>query len=336
MRDDVSTPRLPEAGWRAAPGWWESIAALALAIICGVAGAQNYPARPIRLIVPNPPGGATDNLARVVAPKLGELLGQTIVVDNRPGAAGNLAAEAAAKATPDGHTLFLAADGQIVITPHLYRKLPYDALKDLTPVASLVSTRMLLAVHPSIPAKTVAEFVEHARRASPPLVYGSIGNGSQHHLAMEMLKSRAGINLLHVPYKGGGPALVGLFGGEVSVMFGGSSAAPHVRAGKLRALALAGKRNPAYPGLPAMSETYPGLEVTPWLALFAPVGLPAPVLERLRAETGRLLADPATAGRIRAIALDPFATTPKEFAALIRADYAKYGAVIRAVGVRID
>ena len=308
----------------------------ALILLCAAVSAQQYPQRPIRLLVPNPPGGATDNLARVVAPKLGELLGQTLVVDNRPGAAGNLAAEAAAKATPDGHTLFLAADGQIVISPHLYRKLPFDTLKDLTPVASLVSTQMLLAAHPSLPVKSVQEFVEYARRASPPLVYGSIGNGSQHHLAMEMLKSRAGINLLHVPYKGGGPALVGLFGGEVSVMFGGSSAAPHVRAGKLRALALAGKRNAAYPGLPALSETYPGLEVTPWLGLFAPVGLPAAVSSRLRAETGRMLADADLQGRMRNIALDPFATSPAEFAALIRADYAKYGEVIRAVGVRID
>jgi tripartite-type tricarboxylate transporter receptor subunit TctC len=300
------------------------------------AAAQQYPVRPIRLLVPNPPGGATDNLARVVAPKLSELLGQTLVVDNRPGAAGNLAAEAAAKATPDGHTLFLAADGQIVISPHLYRKLPFDTLKDLAPVASLVSTQMLLAVHPSLPVKSVQEFVEYARRANPPLVYASIGNGSQHHLAMEMLKSRAGINLLHVPFKGGGPALVALFGGEVSVMFGGSSAGPHVRAGKLRALALAGKRNPAYPGLPAMSETFPGLEVNPWLGLFAPAGLPAPALKRLRTETGRMLSDPDTLGRIRAIALDPFVTTPKEFAAVIRSDYAKFGEVIKSVGVRID
>jgi tripartite-type tricarboxylate transporter receptor subunit TctC len=315
----------------------------ALALLCAAslaaampAGAQQYPARPIRLLVPNPPGGATDNLARVVAPKLGELLGQTVVVDNRPGSNGNLAAEAAVRATPDGHTLFLAADGQIVISPHLYRNLPFDTLQDLTPVASLVSTQMLLAVHPSLPVKNPREFVEYARRANPPLAYASIGNGSQHHLAMEMLKTHTGVNLLHVPYKGGGPALVGLFGGEVSVMFGGSSAGPHVRSGKLRALALAGRRNPAYPGLPAMSETYPGLEVNPWLGLFAPAGLPAAVLKRLRAETARMLADSDTQALMRKINLDPYPTTPKEFAALIRADYAKFGEVIRNVGVKID
>ncbi|MGH8703532.1 MAG: Bug family tripartite tricarboxylate transporter substrate binding protein [Burkholderiales bacterium] len=336
MRDEGNIPLLPEEGWRRAPGWWESAAALVLALCFATAAAQPYPARPIRLLVPNPPGGATDNLARVVAPKLSELLGQTVVVDNRPGAAGNLAAESAARATPDGHTLFLAADGQIVISPHLYRKLPFDTLKDLAPVASLVSTQMLLAVHPSLPVKSVQEFVDYARRANPPLPYASIGNGSQHHLAMEMLKSRAGIDLLHVPFKGGGPALVALFGGEVSVMFGGSSAGPHVRSGKLRALALAGKRNQAYPGLPALSESYPGLEVTPWLGLFAPAGLPAPVLNRLRAETGRMLADADALGRVRNIALDPFVTTPQEFAALIRADYARYGEVVKAVGVTID
>jgi tripartite-type tricarboxylate transporter receptor subunit TctC len=316
----------------------------ALALICGTALAQPtstgsgqaYPARPIRLLVPNPPGGATDNLARVIAPKLGELLGQTVVVDNRPGSNGNLATEATVRSAPDGHTLLLGQDSQIVISPHLYRNLPFDTLRDLTPVASLVSTQMLLAVHPSLPVKSVPEFVEYARRASPPLVYASIGNGSQHHLAMEMLKTHAGINLLHVPYKGGGPALVALFGGEVTVMFGGSSAAPHVRSGKLRALALAGKRNPAYPDLPALSEFYPGVEVNPWLGLFAPVGLPAPVLGRVRSETGRLLADPATRERVHGIALDPFPSTPQEFAAYVRSEHKKYGEAVKSAGIRID
>jgi len=307
-----------------------------VALTCATTSAQQYPSRPIRLLVPNPPGGATDNLARVIAPKLSGVLGQAVVVDNRPGSNGNLATEAAARAAPDGHTLMLSADAQIVISPHLYRKLPFDTLKDLTPVASLVSTQMLLAVHPSLPVRSVQEFAEYTRRASPPLAYASIGNGSQHHLAMEMLKSRAGIDLLHVPFKGGGPALMALFGGEVSVMFGGSSAGPSVRSGKLRALALAGKRNAAYPGLPALSESFPGFEVTPWLGLFAPAGLQPSVLNRLRAETGRLLADPEVLGRVRNIALDPFGPPRKDLAGLIRAEYAKYGEVVRAVGVTID
>jgi tripartite-type tricarboxylate transporter receptor subunit TctC len=301
------------------------------------ASAQQYPARPVRLLVPNPPGGATDNLARVIAPTLSEALGQTVVVDNRPGSNGNLAAEATARAAPDGYTLMLCADAQIVISPHLYRKLPFNALADLAPVASLVSTQMLLAVHPSLPVRTPQELAEYARRANPPLAYASIGNGSQHHLAMEMLKSRAGINLLHVPYKGGGPAAIALFAGEVSLMFGGNSAAPHVRSGKLRALALAGRRNAAYPGLPALSETYPGLEINPWLGLVAPAGVPAPVLARLRTETGRLLADADVRERLRSIGgLDVYITTPQEFAAQIRAEYARYGEVVRTVGVTVD
>jgi tripartite-type tricarboxylate transporter receptor subunit TctC len=310
--------------------------AAVLVLACATAGAQQYPARPIRLIVPNPPGGATDNLARVIAPRLTELLGQTVVVDNRPGSNGNLATEATVRATPDGHTLLLGQDSQIVISPHLYRKLPFDTLKDLTPVASLVSTQMLLAVHPSLPVKTAPEFVEYARRANPPLAYGSIGNGSQHHLAMEMLRTHTGIKLLHVPYKGGGPALVGIFGGEVLAMFGGSSAAPHVRSGKLRALALAGKRNAAYPDLPALSEFYPGVEVNPWLGLFAPAGLPAPVLERVRGETGRMLADPATRERVHKISLDPFPSTPQQFTSYVRSEYKKYGEVVKGAGIRID
>jgi tripartite-type tricarboxylate transporter receptor subunit TctC len=310
--------------------------AAVLALICATAAAQPYPQRPIRLLVPNPPGGATDNLARVIAPKLSDLLGQTVVVDNRPGSNGNLATEATVRAAPDGHTLLLGQDSQIVISPHLYRKLPFDTLKDLTPVASLVSTQMLLAVHPSLPVKNPREFVEYARRANPPLAYASIGNGSQHHLAMEMLKSHTGINLVHVPYKGGGPAMIAILGEEVKVMFGGSSAAPQVRSGKLRALALAGKRNAAYPDLPALSEFYPGVEVNPWLGLFAPAGLPGPVLGRVRTETGRLLADPATRDRVTGISLDPFVTTPQAFAAYVRAEYKKYGEVVKAARVTID
>jgi tripartite-type tricarboxylate transporter receptor subunit TctC len=312
-------------------------AVLLLALACTTAAAQQYPARPVRLLVPNPPGGATDNLARVIAPKLAEALGQAVVVDNRPGSNGNLATEAAARATPDGHTLLLCADAQIVISPHLYRKLPFDTLRDLTGVASLASSHLLLVVHPSLPAKSLAEFVDHARRASPPLPYASIGNGSQHQLAMEMLKSSAGINLLHVPYKGGGPATVALFSAEVIAMFGGNSVAPHVRAGRLRALATAGRRSAAYPDLPALSESYPGLEVRPWLGMFAPAAVATPALARLRGEMDRMLADAEVRERIRNTGgLDPHPTTPGEFAAQIRSEYARYGEVLKKVGVTVD
>jgi tripartite-type tricarboxylate transporter receptor subunit TctC len=294
--------------------------------------------RAIHLVVPNPPGGATDTVARVLAPKLGEALGQPMVVENRPGSNGNLAMEATARAAPDGYTLLLCADAQIVIGPHLYSKMPLDTLKDLEPVATLVNTQMVLSVSPQLPVRNLQEFVEYARRASPPLAYASIGNGSQHHLVMEMFKARAGIDLLHVPFKGGGPATVAILAGEVSAMFGGNSVSGHIKSGKLRALAVAGKnRSAAYPDLPRLSELYSGLEVTPWLALFAPAGTPGAILARLRGETKKLLGDAELRGRIRNVGgLEPYVTTPDEFAALLRSEYAKYGEIVKAVGAKLD
>lgn len=314
------------------------LAAALLAALVGAAALAQYPARPIRLFVPNPPGGATDTLARVVAPKLSQALGQPVVVENRPGANGNLAAEATAKAAPDGYTLLLGADAQIVISPHLYARLPIDTLKDLAPVASLITTQMVLAANPALPAKTLQEFIDYARRANPPLAYASIGNGSQHHLVMEMLKARAQIDLVHVPFKGGGPATVAVIAGDVPVMFGGNSVTGHIKAGRLRGLAVAGaKRTETFPDLPTLGEFFPGLEVTAWLGLFAPAGVPAPILSKLHGEANRLLADSDTREKIgRLGGLQPFASTAEEFSALIRAQYVKYGEVVKAVGAKID
>jgi tripartite-type tricarboxylate transporter receptor subunit TctC len=311
------------------------IAALALA---AASASAQYPTRPIRLLVPNPPGGATDTIARVIAPGLGETLGQPVVVENRPGSNGNLSSELAAKAPPDGYTLLLGQDSQIVISPHLYKSMPVDTLKDLTPVASLVTTQMVLSVNPSLPVKNFQEFVEYARRANPPLAYASIGNGSQHHLTMEMLKARAGINLLHVPFKGGGPATVAVIAGEVPVMFGGNSVTGQIKAGKLRGLAVAGKeRSKTFPELPTLSEFYPGLEVTAWIGLFTAADVPAGIVSRLHDETNRLLEDAGTRERIAKLGgLTPFVTRPDEFAALIRSQYAKYGEVVKAIGAKID
>jgi tripartite-type tricarboxylate transporter receptor subunit TctC len=310
---------------------------LVFLFLSGTASAQ-YPARAIRLLVPNPPGGATDTLARVFAPRLAEALAQPVVVENRPGSNGNLAMEAAAHAAPDGHTLLLCADAQIVIGPHLYAKMPLDTLKDLDPVTTLANTQMVLSVSPALPVKNLQEFVEYARRASPPLAYASIGNGSQHHLVMEMLKARAGIDLLHVPFKGGGPATIAILTGEVSAMFGGNSISGHIRSCKLRALAVAGKKRSAtYPDLPRLSEFYPGLEVTPWLALFAPAATPGMILAKLRAETNKLLNDEDLRGKIRNVGgLEPYLTSPDEFAAQLRSEYAKYGEVVKAVGAKVD
>ena len=310
----------------------------ALAAFGTSSSAQPYPTRPIRVLIPQPPGGANDTVARVFAPALGDALGQPIVVENRPGANGNVAMEAVAKAAPDGYTLLLGADAQIVINPHFYSNLPFDTMKDLVPVATLVSTNMVLAVNPTLPVKNLQEFIDYAKRANPPLAYGSIGNGSQHHLVMEMLKQRAQIDLLHVPFKGGGPATTALMAGEIAVAFGGNSITGPARAGKLRPLAVAGKhRSASFPDVPRLAEFYPGFEVTPWLALFAPAGLPAPAMEKLRDAASRALADAQTVERVRRVGgLEPYSSTPEEFSALLRAEYAKYGEVVKAVGAKID
>jgi len=312
-------------------------AAMTLALLAAVASAQ-YPSRPIRLLVPNPPGGATDTIARVVSPRLGEALGQPVVVENRPGSNGNLSSELVARAAPDGYTLLLGQDSQIVISPHLYANMPVDTLKDLAPVATLVTTQMVLTCNPALPVKNLQEFLEYARRAKPPLAYASIGNGSQHHLTMEMLKARAGIELVHVPYKGGGPATVALLAGEVPVMFGGNSVTGHIRAGKLRGLAVAGKkRSSTFPELPSLSEFFPGLEVTAWIGIFTATGVPAPVLSRLHGEINRLLSGTDMREKVHSVGgLEPFISTPEEFTALIRTEYAKYGEVVKAVGAKID
>ena len=313
---------------------------LCLAAVClalaGVSASAQYPQRPVRMIVPNPPGGATDTVARLFTPKLSEALGQPVLVDNRSGSNGNLATDMVGKATPDGYTLLLAADAQIVISPHLYA-MATDPMKDLIPLSSLVTTHLMLVAGASVPAKNLREFVEYARRAKPALAYASIGNGSQHQLAMEMLKAKAGIDLVHVPYKGGGPAMVALLAGDVAAMFGGNSVSGQVKAGKVRPLAAAGaKRIAAYPDLPTIGEIYPGVEVTPWLGTFAPAGTPAPVLARLRTETARLLADPEIRDRTAKGGLELWTTSADEFAAVVRADYAKYGDIVKAVGIKVE
>src|SRR4029077_16014162 len=298
------------------------VAAAFLLSLCAAAAWAQYPSRPIRLLVPNPPGGATDTIARVVSPRLGEALGQPVIVENRPGSNGNLSTELAARAAPDGYTLLLGQDSQIVISPHLYANLPFDTLKDLAPVATLVTTQMVLTANPALPAKDLREFLDLAKGARPALAYASIGNGSQHHLTMEMLKARAGIDLVHVPYKGGGPATLALLAGEIPVMFGGNSVTAHIKAGRLRGLAVAGKkRSAALPDLPTLSELYPGLEVTAWIGIFSPAGVPAPVLAKLHDEINRLLAGADLREKVLGVGgLEPFISTQEEFAALIRAE----------------
>ncbi len=314
------------------------IVSVALAALFAAPALAQYPARPVRMIVSIPPGGAPDIAARVLGQKLSESIGQQVVVDNRPGSNGNIAAEIVAKSAPDGHTLGLFADSLITINPHVYAKMPVDTLKDLAPLASVAANQFVLSVNPALPVRTFKEFVEHARKANPPLAYASGGNGSQHQMCMEMLKQRAGINLIHVPFKGGTPATIATVGGETMAMFSGSSSAPQIKAGKLRGLAVSGKRrSAAFPELPTIGEFYPGYEVTIWLGLFAPASTPPAVLDRLRAEVGKAMAQPDLKEKLMvAGGLDAFATTPGEFAALIRRDYDKYGRVVRQVGVKVD
>jgi tripartite-type tricarboxylate transporter receptor subunit TctC len=300
--------------------------------------AQNYPSRAITIIVPIPPGGAPDIAARVIAQKLSDNVGQPVVVENRVGANGNIANEFVARAAPDGYTLGLLADSQITINPHLYRKMPIDTLKDLVPVTPVAVNQFVLTVNPSLPVRTFPEFIEYAKKADPPLAYASGGNGSQHHLTMEMLKQRTGINLLHVPYKGGAPAAAATVAGETAAVWSGSSNAAQIKAGRLRPLAMSGAhRSAQYPDLPTISEFYPGFENSIWLGLFGPAGIPQDTLSKLRAELKRVLESPDVKQRMNAAGgLDPYLASPEEFAALIQRDYEKYAKVVRELGIKID
>ena len=301
--------------------------------------AAQYPSKPIRVLVADGPGSAPDTITRVVGERLGPLLGQPIVVETRAGAAGNIAMDVATKSTPDGYTLVFCQDAMIVINPHVYAKMGVDTLKDLVPVSALAAqANFLLSVHPSVPVKNFQEFIEYAKKANPPLAYASAGNGSQHQMAMEMLKLRAGINLAHVPYKAGAPAAMATMAGEVSAMFSGASTASLILAGKLRGLAATGRsRSPLLPELPTVGEIYPGYLLTTWLGLFAPAGVPDPVMARLRAEINKVLAMPDVKTRLNAAGgLEPYVITPQEFAERIRSDYEKYGTLVKSIGIRID
>jgi tripartite-type tricarboxylate transporter receptor subunit TctC len=312
--------------------------AACLFVLTSTAAHAQYPSRPIRLIVPIPAGGAPDIAARVVGQKLSELLGVAVVVDNHAGSNGNIAGDMVAKSAPDGYTLLLGQDSLVAINPHLYAKMPFDPLKDLVPVATVAANQFVLTVNPSLPVKTFPEFIEYARRATPPLAYASGGNGSQHHLSMEILKQRAGIDLLHVPFKGGSPATVATVAGDTVAMFAGTSTTTQIKAGKLRALAVTGtKRSPEFPDLPTIGEFYPGYEVTIWLALFAPAGTPDAVLVPLRAAVQKALTSADVRQNLNAAGgLEPFVTTPDEFTALIRRDYDKYGKIVKSIGIKVD
>jgi len=313
------------------------LAAAALAVASS-AGAEIYPSRPIRVFVPIPPGGAPDIAARVIGQHLSEILKQPVVVENRPGANGTIAGDAVAKSAADGYTLLLTMDTTIVVNPHLYAKQPFNPQTDLVPITSIATNEFMMTINPSVPVKDFSEFIEYAKKANPPLNYASGGNGSQHHLTMEMLKQRAGINLVHVPYKGGAAATMATVAGETPVMFAGSSVAGQVKAGKLKAIAVTGKTRAAeLPNVPAIAESYPGFESRIWLGLFAPAGTPVQIVERLRNETQKILKMPDVKQRFNAAGgLDPFIATPEEFDELIKHELEKYGKLVKSIGLKLD
>jgi tripartite-type tricarboxylate transporter receptor subunit TctC len=316
---------------------WRLVAACVLALSSASALAQ-YPSRAIKLIVPIPAGGAPDIVARVVGQKLSELLDQAVVVENHAGSNGNIAGDLVAKAPPDGYTLLLGQDSLVAINPHLYAKMPFDPLKDLAPVATLAANQFVLAVNPSLPVQTFQEFIEYARRTTPPLPYASGGNGSQHHLSMENPEAARRHRSPARPVQGRSAGDHGDRRRRHRRDVRRHVDQAQIRAGKLRALAATGaQRSPEFPELPTISEFYPGYEVTIWLALFAPAATPEPVLARLRLAVDKALAAPDVKQKLNAAGgVEAFATTPEQFATLIRNDYEKYGRIVKSTGVKVD
>jgi tripartite-type tricarboxylate transporter receptor subunit TctC len=313
------------------------IAAVAttIALIGSQASAQ-YPTRPIKIVVPVPPGAAPDLTARLLADGLMESLGQPVTIENRAGANGNIAGEAVSRAPADGYTLLFGIDSAITVNPHLYT-MSFEPLRDLVAISSLVSNQLALAVHPSVPATTLSELIAYAKAAKPPLAYGSGGVGSQQHLAMEMLKRRADIpDLLHVPYKGVVPAVTGTVAGENLLGFSGSASTAFIQSGRLRGIAVSGKtRSRTYPDLPTIGETYPGYEVQVWFGLFAPAATPEPVLVKLRDNIEAMLNRPEFVARVTAAGSVEILKLPvHEFQALIRADFDKYGKLAKEIGIK--
>lgn len=309
-----------------------------LALVTAAASAQNFPAKPIRIVVPLAAGGPGDVLTRAVAQKLTDNLGQQVVIDNRPGANTNIGNESVAKSAPDGYTL-LSTASTLTINPALYANLPYDAVKSFTPVSLIAWTPLVLVVHPSLPVKSVPELVALAKARPGQIYYGSAGSGSVLHLAGEMLNTMARIELVHVPYKGVTNAFSDLLGGQISLMFPGAPIAlPQARAGKLRALATTGeKRAPAAPELPTVAETgFPGYEVSVWYGLLAPAGTPAATVNRLNAEIVKVVQLPEIAERWATLGAEPLTNTPEQFAVFIKNDLAKWAKVVRDSGAKVD
>ena len=301
--------------------------------------AQSYPSRPLRAIVPIAPGGGTDTTGRLVLTRLGEVLGQQIVVDNRAGGGGTIGAMIAAKAAPDGYTFLFGSIATHAVNPAMYKKLPYDHIRDFAPVARIGTVPNVLVVHPALPVKTVGELLSHARASPGKINYGSAGIGSPPHLSMELLKSMTGVNIVHIPYKGAGPALAELLGGQTQVMCTSlAGQLPHIKAGRVRALAVTtARRNAQVPNVPTMIEAgVPGYEVTIWYAVFFPAGAPKAIVTRLNSELVKILNSPDMKERLAQIGVDPAPSTPEELAAFVKAETAKYTKVAQDAGIKLE
>ncbi|HYH43184.1 MAG TPA: tripartite tricarboxylate transporter substrate binding protein [Burkholderiales bacterium] len=310
-----------------------------LAFLAASAHAQPYPAKPLRLVVPFAAGGGSDLVARTVAQKLTEALGQPVVVDNRAGAAGTIGAEIVAKSPPDGHTLLMGSSGPLAINPSLYAKLPYDAARDFAPVALVTVMPFMIVTHPSLPAQSVKELVALARSRPGELNYGSPGNGSTTHLATELLKAMTGIRITHVPYKGVAPAATDLISGQVQVLTGDlSTLLPHVRSGRMRGIAVTSlRRSSLLPGMPTVAESgVAGYDATGWFGVLVPAATPAPVVERLNAAIVKGASSPDARERLAALGGEVASGSPAEFAAYVRSEAAKWGKVIRTIGVKAE
>ncbi|OGA45470.1 MAG: hypothetical protein A3F74_08655 [Betaproteobacteria bacterium RIFCSPLOWO2_12_FULL_62_58] len=300
--------------------------------------AQSYPAKPVRVVIPWPPGGSNDVVGRLVLQKLSEWMGQQFVVDNRPGASGVVGSDVVAKAAPDGYTIMIHSTTHLG-NAHLYKKLPYDTLKDFTGVGLLSAQPGVLTVHPSLPVKSVKEFIALAKARPGQILYSSSGNGSAPHLQMALLISMTGIKITHVPYKGGVPQVTALVSGETQASFATiSTVIAHIRNGKLRPLGVGSvKPSKTLPGVPTISDAgVPGYEMAPWIGVYAPAGTPRNIIDRLNSEINKALAQPDIVQKLESQALDPLPSTPEEFNARIKADYEKYGKLIKLIGAKIE
>ena len=309
--------------------------AATLAIFSAAAAAQSYPARPIRMIVPYPPGGSTDPTGRAFAAWLSEALGQPVVVDNRPGAGATIGHGLGAKATPDGYTLLLGTSGGLAVAPALHAKLPYDPLRDFAPIGLGVYTPFLLVVHPGLPVASLKDFIELGKVQPQRINFASPGTGTPNHLGAELLKVMTGFRFVHIPYKGGGPAIVDVMAGRAQALFGGIPyTGPHVKSGRVRAMAIGHpSRIGSWPDVPAVAETLPGFNNTTWFGLLAPAGTPKAVITRINGEMKKALADPEFVRQLAAMGLEPAGGTPGEFQAMIRSELARWTKVVKEAGI---